>query len=104
MGFDVFFSINKLSKHFRKKDDNSYQGTTWQIKFKLDNVQNSGSYKLRLALATANVAELQVSFFSFFFFFFFFFCNSFHFLLVYPDIIYYLITYINLFLRFASIV
>ncbi|XP_011016990.1 PREDICTED: probable rhamnogalacturonate lyase B isoform X1 [Populus euphratica] len=44
----------------RKKDDNSYQGTTWQIKFKLDSVQNSRSYKLRLALATANVAELQV--------------------------------------------
>ncbi|KAJ7965872.1 Rhamnogalacturonate lyase family protein [Quillaja saponaria] len=44
----------------RKKDDGTYQGTTWQIKFKLHNVDASGTYKLRLALATANVSELQV--------------------------------------------
>ncbi|XP_062164026.1 probable rhamnogalacturonate lyase B isoform X2 [Alnus glutinosa] len=44
----------------RKKDDNTYEGTTWQIKFKLDNADESGTYKLRLALATAHASELQV--------------------------------------------
>ncbi|TXG52635.1 hypothetical protein EZV62_021804 [Acer yangbiense] len=44
----------------RKVDDNTYKPTTWQIKFNLDNVDQSGTYKLRLALATANVSELQV--------------------------------------------
>ncbi|KAM1023390.1 hypothetical protein TB2_044139 [Malus domestica] len=44
----------------RKKDDNKYQGTTWQIKFKLENVDKTGSYKLRVALASANYSELQV--------------------------------------------
>ncbi|WRX30295.1 Rhamnogalacturonate lyase - like 2 [Theobroma cacao] len=44
----------------RKKDDDKYKGTAWQIKFKLDNVDQTGTYKLRLALATAHVAELQV--------------------------------------------
>ncbi|KAJ8440089.1 hypothetical protein Cgig2_025288 [Carnegiea gigantea] len=43
----------------RKKGD-MYQGTTWKIKFKLDDVSQSGVYKLRLALATAHLAELQV--------------------------------------------
>ncbi|GAB4839483.1 hypothetical protein Ancab_029007 [Ancistrocladus abbreviatus] len=44
-----------------RKTDNGYQGTAWQIRFILDNVEQSGSYKLRLALASANQAELQVS-------------------------------------------
>ncbi|GKV33542.1 hypothetical protein SLEP1_g42042 [Rubroshorea leprosula] len=44
----------------RKKADNTYEGTTWQIKFRLECVNPSGTYKLRLALATAHVAELQV--------------------------------------------
>ncbi|GKV19905.1 hypothetical protein SLEP1_g30104 [Rubroshorea leprosula] len=44
----------------RKKDDSTYVGTTWQIKFSLDNVDRTQTYKLRLALATAYVAELQV--------------------------------------------
>ncbi|TYI43131.1 hypothetical protein ES332_A01G147800v1 [Gossypium tomentosum] len=45
----------------RKNDDNTYQGTTWQIKFKLDCAANeTETYKLRLALATAHAAELQV--------------------------------------------
>lgn len=47
-----------LSKR-RKKDDNSYEATTWQIKFKLDTVDQNATYKLRIALATANVAELE---------------------------------------------
>lgn len=44
----------------RKKEDNTYQGTTWQIKFKLDDVNKGGIYKLRIALASATLAELQV--------------------------------------------
>ncbi|RDX74413.1 rhiE, partial [Mucuna pruriens] len=44
----------------RKQEDGSYQGTTWQIKFTLDEVEASKIYKLRVALASANVSELQV--------------------------------------------
>ncbi|KAL2457168.1 Rhamnogalacturonate lyase family protein [Abeliophyllum distichum] len=44
----------------RKKDDKTYQGTTWQIKFKLDMLNPTGTYKLRLALASAAQAELEV--------------------------------------------
>ncbi|XVE55639.1 hypothetical protein DITRI_Ditri03aG0174600 [Diplodiscus trichospermus] len=44
----------------RKMDNNKYQGTTWQIKFKLDNIDQSNSYKLRVAIASATLAELQV--------------------------------------------
>ncbi|KAK7301084.1 hypothetical protein RJT34_11944 [Clitoria ternatea] len=44
----------------RKQKDGSYRGTTWQIKFNLDDVEASGIYKLRLALASANLSELQV--------------------------------------------
>ncbi|XP_030542774.2 probable rhamnogalacturonate lyase B isoform X1 [Rhodamnia argentea] len=44
----------------RKINDSTYQGTTWQIKFKLDDVHQSETYKLRPALATANVAQLEV--------------------------------------------
>ncbi|XP_057974844.1 uncharacterized protein LOC131162413 [Malania oleifera] len=43
-----------------RKKDNTYQGTTWQIKFKLDTVDQDGTYKLRVALASAALAELQV--------------------------------------------
>ncbi|XP_058081208.1 probable rhamnogalacturonate lyase B isoform X2 [Magnolia sinica] len=46
----------------RKKDDKSYQATTWQIKFTLDAVIQSGTYKLRLAIASATVSELLVRF------------------------------------------
>lgn len=44
----------------KKKDTNTYQGTTWQIKFKLDTVDSNGAYKLRLALASSTLSELQV--------------------------------------------
>ncbi|KAL4604370.1 hypothetical protein ACB092_10G188900 [Castanea dentata] len=44
----------------RKKDNNTYQGTTWQIKFNLDNVNRNATYKLRVALASATLSELQV--------------------------------------------
>lgn len=45
---------------FRKIGENAYQSTTWKIKFKIDNVNLAGAYTLRLALAAANHAELQV--------------------------------------------
>lgn len=49
--------------NFRKKDDNTYQGTTWQIKFNLDTTINKEeTYTLRLALASAAQAELQVKY------------------------------------------
>ncbi|KAM7266669.1 hypothetical protein ACFE04_004566 [Oxalis oulophora] len=44
----------------RKKDENTYEATTWQIKFQLNYPDQNATYKMRLALATANVAELQV--------------------------------------------
>lgn len=44
----------------RKKEDNTYQGTTWQIKFELNNVAKGSTYKLRVAIASATLAELQV--------------------------------------------
>lgn len=47
--------------YYRKKDGKTYQATTWQIKFKLDNVDQSGTYKLRVAIAEATLSELQVN-------------------------------------------
>lgn len=44
----------------RIKDDGSLQPTTWQIRFHLDRVIQTGDYKLRIALASANVASIQV--------------------------------------------
>ncbi|XAR62062.1 Rhamnogalacturonan endolyase [Bertholletia excelsa] len=44
----------------RKLGDGTYQATTWQIKFKLENMQQGRTYKLRLALASATRAELEV--------------------------------------------
>ncbi|KAK9067820.1 hypothetical protein SSX86_011931 [Deinandra increscens subsp. villosa] len=44
----------------RKKDNNTYEKTTWTIKFKLNSVNNDETYKLRLALASAQVSDLQV--------------------------------------------
>lgn len=44
----------------RKKPDNTFEGTTWQIKFKLENIFRNSTYKLRVALAAASLAELQV--------------------------------------------
>lgn len=44
----------------RRKQDGSHEGTTWQIKFNLSYVDRSKSYKLRIALASATLAELQV--------------------------------------------
>ncbi|KAJ0026270.1 hypothetical protein Pint_08522 [Pistacia integerrima] len=44
----------------RKKDNATYEATTWQINFKLDNVNATATYKLRLALASAHESNLQV--------------------------------------------
>lgn len=44
----------------RRKEDGTYQGTTWQIRFKLDSVNQGGTYKLRIAIASATLAEVQV--------------------------------------------
>ncbi|GMN40186.1 hypothetical protein TIFTF001_009411 [Ficus carica] len=58
--------VNDYSKDWffahvtRQKADGTYQSTTWQIKFPLENETPSGTFKLRIALATANVAVLQV--------------------------------------------
>nr|XP_009406093.1 PREDICTED: uncharacterized protein LOC103989069 [Musa acuminata subsp. malaccensis] len=46
----------------RKHGQASYQATTWQIKFPLNNVHRNGTYKLRLALASAALSEIQVRF------------------------------------------
>ncbi|KAJ4962346.1 hypothetical protein NE237_022285 [Protea cynaroides] len=46
----------------RKKSNDTYQATTWQIIFKLDSVNQNSTYQLRLALASATVSELQVRF------------------------------------------
>ncbi|KAL6012686.1 hypothetical protein ACLOJK_003175 [Asimina triloba] len=44
----------------RKIGENEYQATTWQIKFKLDTINQSGPYTLRVAIASATYSELQV--------------------------------------------
>ncbi|EEF35024.1 lyase, putative [Ricinus communis] len=44
----------------RRRDDGTHVGTTWQIKFKLDKIDQRSNYKLRVALASATLAELQV--------------------------------------------
>ncbi|KAL1534266.1 rhamnogalacturonan endolyase [Salvia divinorum] len=46
--------------HVTRKYSNSYKATTWQIKFKLEAVEPNGKYYLRLSIASANQAELQV--------------------------------------------
>ncbi|KDP41513.1 hypothetical protein JCGZ_15920 [Jatropha curcas] len=44
----------------RQKDDGTHVGTTWQIKFKLAEIDHKSTFKLRVALASATLAELQV--------------------------------------------
>ncbi|KAL6979019.1 rhamnogalacturonan endolyase [Sarracenia purpurea var. burkii] len=54
-----FLPLADNTLNCRKINDNTYQGTTWQIKFKHDNVDQKGTYKLRVAVASATLAELQ---------------------------------------------
>ncbi|XXG55811.1 hypothetical protein AAC387_Pa03g3396 [Persea americana] len=44
----------------RKKENNTYKGTTWKIKFTIDRINQSGTYNLRIASASATVSLLQV--------------------------------------------
>ncbi|XP_052188166.1 probable rhamnogalacturonate lyase B [Diospyros lotus] len=44
----------------RRSGDKTYEATTWQIMFELENVDEEGSYKLRLALASATHSILEV--------------------------------------------
>ncbi|KAG8373463.1 hypothetical protein BUALT_Bualt11G0026900 [Buddleja alternifolia] len=44
----------------RKVNRNNYTPTTWQVAFDVRNVTRTGPYTLRLALASANLAEIQV--------------------------------------------
>ncbi|KAI4388681.1 hypothetical protein MLD38_000988 [Melastoma candidum] len=44
----------------RKKADNTYVPTTWQVKFTIDTIDRAGTYKLHLSLASVTVANLQV--------------------------------------------
>ncbi|CAI9116110.1 OLC1v1017178C1 [Oldenlandia corymbosa var. corymbosa] len=44
----------------RKSGEKEYKSTTWQIKFNIDNVEQTGTYKLRIALASAHNSDLQV--------------------------------------------
>ncbi|KAL6297194.1 hypothetical protein ACE6H2_005336 [Prunus campanulata] len=43
-----------------RQKENGHEGTTWQIKFELRNVDRNSTYKLRVAIASATLAELQV--------------------------------------------
>ncbi|KAL4283616.1 hypothetical protein GQ457_16G016320 [Hibiscus cannabinus] len=52
---DWFFA--QVTRHI---ENNKYEGSTWEIRFKLDNVDQSNSYILRVAIASATFAELQV--------------------------------------------
>lgn len=45
---------------YRNTRNKTFQATTWQIKYDLENVNQTGSYTLRVALASASAAELQV--------------------------------------------
>ncbi|KAM0995246.1 hypothetical protein ACFX19_010798 [Malus domestica] len=48
--------------HVTRNRNGTYEATTWQIVFQLENIWNTGNYTLQLALASANYAELQVRF------------------------------------------
>ncbi|CAM8914308.1 unnamed protein product [Rhodiola kirilowii] len=44
----------------RRTNEGQFVGTTWQIRFQLSGVDKNGNYKLRIAIASATYAELQV--------------------------------------------
>ncbi|KAF3439170.1 hypothetical protein FNV43_RR17445 [Rhamnella rubrinervis] len=46
----------------RNGANGTYDSTTWQVIFKLDNLREPGNYTLQLALASATDSELQVRF------------------------------------------
>ncbi|KAL8141244.1 hypothetical protein V2J09_007265 [Rumex salicifolius] len=66
---DLIYTVNSsdYSKDWfyaqvtRKVDKGDYKGTTWQIKFNLDKVDQVGIYKLRLAIAGSSNAQVRVN-------------------------------------------
>ncbi|KAI4389483.1 hypothetical protein MLD38_001705 [Melastoma candidum] len=44
----------------RRKEDGTHHGTTWKVKFSLNCIDKRNSYHLRVAIASATLAELQV--------------------------------------------
>jgi rhamnogalacturonan endolyase len=46
--------------HVPRKKGDVHEGTTWQIIFNLENIDQKANYKLRVAIASATLAELQV--------------------------------------------
>ncbi|KAF6146206.1 hypothetical protein GIB67_005854 [Kingdonia uniflora] len=46
----------------KKLETDGYEGTAWQIIFKLDKMNKKGTYKLQVTLASAALVELQVGF------------------------------------------
>jgi len=46
----------------RIKEDGTYAATTWQVKFNLDTIADSGIYKFRMATAASSNAAIQVLF------------------------------------------
>ncbi|XP_060673019.1 probable rhamnogalacturonate lyase B isoform X1 [Ziziphus jujuba] len=59
---DWFFAqvTRKIDVGNEDNDDDTYVGTTWQIRFEDQNIDVSGTYTLRVAIASATLAELQV--------------------------------------------
>ncbi|RLM60827.1 hypothetical protein C2845_PM14G21280 [Panicum miliaceum] len=58
-----FYIRNIVTGNYNLKvDENTYQPTTWQIKFNLDSVSPGSAYNFRVALASSARAELQVFF------------------------------------------
>ncbi|XP_021972443.1 rhamnogalacturonate lyase B isoform X2 [Helianthus annuus] len=56
----MYTNMFLANDHNRKRYDIMYEKTTWTIKFKLHDVNKNGTYKLRLALASAQLSDLQV--------------------------------------------
>ncbi|KAL8172018.1 hypothetical protein V2J09_023822 [Rumex salicifolius] len=63
---DLIYTVNQSDyrkdwffAHVTRKIEGRYNGTTWQIRFKLENVEE-GLYKMRLAIAGASNANLEI--------------------------------------------
>ncbi|XP_048424250.1 uncharacterized protein LOC103938556 [Pyrus x bretschneideri] len=56
------YSDDWFYAHVTRNINGTYEATTWQIVFQLENVWSTGNYTLQLALASATYAELQVRF------------------------------------------
>ncbi|CAH8251745.1 unnamed protein product [Arabidopsis lyrata] len=46
--------------HVPRKKGDVHEGTTWQIRFNLENIDQKANYKLQVAIASATLAELQI--------------------------------------------